>query len=466
MSSTATTAPNLSAPRRVLGLVRLLARPGRQGRAAIALPIVAFCVTTAILLTVVGGTLMFIGDPRAEGEFAETYTYLSLVALLLLAVPTLSLGASAARLSARRRDDRLATLRLLGASSAEVSAITVIEATGIAVAGSLLGVVLYLLLLPIVGLLRFFGEPIGADAVWAGWPAVLVVLGSVAVMSALSAVLGLRRVRLTPLGVRQRAEPTRRPLWLAFAGVAVVVIGAALLTQLSALGNLLGIAAVIGFVLGVFGVGLLVLNLIGPPLVAARGRAMARKAKTPAHLIAGRQLAERPGPSWRPVSGLAMIAFIGVIGGVGLNLATGLQDADNISAEDIALAQDMHTGVLLTLAIAFIMLACSVGVTQAAAVLDDAQLIVGLDRLGVPMPLLERARRITVLTPMRWAAGGGAGAGAILGLPMVGAAAIIAPMSVLVVLATFAAGFALILVAFWSTRPIVGAVRRHPDRAV
>ncbi len=52
----------------VLPLARLLSRPARQGRAAIALPVVAFAVTTALLLVVAGGARMFLVDPRAGAE--------------------------------------------------------------------------------------------------------------------------------------------------------------------------------------------------------------------------------------------------------------------------------------------------------------------------------------------------------------------------------------------------------------
>ncbi|RLV55247.1 FtsX-like permease family protein [Aeromicrobium phragmitis] len=457
--------PPLSGLRRLAALTLLLARPSRQGRAAVVLPLAAFAVTTALLLTVVGGTLMFANDPRAQVEdLGGMYLYMSLVALLLLAVPTLSLGASAARLSARRRDDRLATLRLLGASSRDVSLITVFEATTIAVAGSLVGTMLYGLLLPLLGQLRFFDERIGAGAVWAGWTTVVGVLIAVALMATMSAVLGLRRVRLTPLGVRTRADAPRRPLRWALIGIGVILLGAAGISQLRLIGGAVGMAVMIVFVFVVFGFGLAMLNLIGPPIVAARGRAMARRAKSPSHLIAGKQLAEHSGPAWRRVSALAMIAFIAVVGGVGMSLASALSDGDDVDRAGQLIAADLTTGVLLTLAIAFVMLACSVGVTQAAAILDDAQLIVGLDRLGMPVTMLERSRRIAVMVPMRMAALGGAAAGAVLTLPLMGIAVFVAPMSILVVVSTFIVGFALVGLAFWATRPVVTAVRARPDR--
>ncbi len=455
----------VSGPRRIAGLVTLLTRPSRQGRAAVLLPLVAFAVTTAILLTVVSGTMMFITDDRPGDDFAGGYIVLSLAALLFLAVPTVSLGASAARLSARRRDGRLATLRLLGASTREVSLLTVIEATLIAVAGSLAGVALYGALLPAVAQLRFFGERIGVEAMWPGWVVLVAVPLAVAVLAGLSAVLGLRRVRLTPLGVRQRTDVQRRGLRASVIGLVALGVCALVLSQIGMFTAMLGMAAVIVFVLGIFGAGLALLNVIGPPIIAARGRALARRATTPARFLAGRQLADRPGPAWRRVSGLAMISFVAVIGGVGLAMA-GQLDEDDAMVEQAVFAADMRTGVLLTLAIAFVMLACSVAVTQAAAVLDDAGLIVGLDRLGMPMRTWEQARRTTVLLPMRWAALGGAAGGFLLGLPLMGAAVVLTPTAFLVVGATFLGGFALVRVALSSTRPVVTAVRRAPDRVL
>ncbi|WP_242497580.1 FtsX-like permease family protein [Microbacterium protaetiae] len=440
--------------RRVLTLTALLARPTRQGRAALVLPVVAFAVTTALLLTVVGGTRMFLTDPRATGE--GLYGQLGVLALILLAVPVATLGAAAARLSSRRRNDRLATLRLLGASSAEVSAMTVLEAGATAFVGALAGVAVYALVLPVVGLLPFFGGPIGVAAVWTGWGIVALTVGALTVLATVSAAVGLRRVRLTPLGVRQRTDAApRRVLVIVIATIALGVV-VFVVANLSALGQLLGPAIAIGVLLALFGVAMLIINLIGAPIVAARGRAMARRSRTAAHLIAGRELAAHASTAWRRVSAIAMISFIAVIGGVGVAMA-GLAG----SGSDATLFADVRTGVLVTLAAGFLLLACSVGVTQAASVLEDRALIVGLDRLGMPERQLRRARRLTVLVPLRWAALGGAAVGVALSVPVVGVALIVAPASLAVVAVTFVLGFGLVLAALAAVRPLLTAVRRE-----
>ncbi|KQR88338.1 FtsX-like permease family protein [Microbacterium sp. Leaf179] len=436
----------------VVPLTRLLSRPARQGHAAIALPVVAFAVTTALLLVVAGGARMFLVDPRTadEGGF---YGILAVLALVLLAVPLVTLGAAAARLTSRRRNDRLATLRLLGASGRELWSLTVLEATVIAAAGAVAGVVLYGALLPLVGLLPFFGGPVGIAAVAVDPLLGAAVLAAVVLIGAVSAAASLRRVTVTPLGVRTRSEaPPKKTAAFVTGGILIVGV-VALVSNFSVVGELVGPAVSVAVLLALFAGALGLLNLIGAPIIAARGRAMARRARTAAQLVAGRELAAHAGPAWRRVSGMALVSFIAVVAGSGLAIADVASEAGQIMA-------DIRTGVLVTLGIAFVLLACAVGVTQAASVLEERELIVGLDRLGIPDAELRRARRLTVMVPLRWAAVGGAALGLMLAAPIVGISLLVAPLAVLTIVLTFAAGFALVAAALASTRPIVNGIRR------
>lgn len=436
----------------VLPLTRLLARPARQGRAAIALPVVAFAVTTALLLVVAGGARMFLVDPRAAAEDGF-YGVLAVLALVLLTVPLITLGAAAARLTSRRRNDRLATLRLLGASGRELWTLTVLEATVVAAAGAVAGIVLYGALLPLVGLLPFFGGTVGIASVVVDPLLGGGVLAAVVLIGAGSAAASLGRVAVTPLGVRTRSEaPPRRITALVVGGILIVGV-VALVTNFGLLAELLGPAISLVVLLALFGGALGLLNLVGVPIIAARGRSMARRARTAAQLVAGRELAAHAGPAWRRVSGMALVSFIAVVAGTGLAIADAATEAGPIMA-------DIRTGVLVTLGIAFVLLACAVGVTQAASVLEERELITGLDRLGIPDAELRRARRLTVMVPLRWAAVGGAALGMTLAFPLVGMSLIIAPLSVLTIALTFAAGFALVGAALASTRPIVAGMRR------
>ncbi|GAA3028930.1 FtsX-like permease family protein [Microbacterium dextranolyticum] len=449
-------ARRVGGPARTIGLTVMLARPARQGIAAQLLPVVAFAVTTALLLIVAGGVHMFFTDARAAGDTAMLYQVLSALALVLLTVPIATLGAAAARLSARRRNDRLATLRLLGASVAEVSAMTVLEAATTALAGAIAGVALSVALLPLVELLPFFGGPVGAAALWAG-PAIAAaaVVGVVAIATA-SAAWGLRRVHLTPLGVRRRTDPPRRRTAVLIGGVLALIAVALLAANVNVLAQLWGSAVTIIVLLGLFAGALLLVNVIGAPITAARGRAMARSTSSPARLIAGRELAAHAAVAWRRVSGIAMISFIAVVGGSGASLAT----MGGTEGADVVIFDDMRTGVLVTLGIGFALLACSVGVTQAASVLEDRELIVGLDRLGMPARELDRARSLAVMVPLLWAALGGAAVGGVLAFPFVGATILFAPVSMLIIAGTFVAGILLVRLSLLATRPLVTAMRR------
>lgn len=440
--------------RRLTSLTVLLSRPSRQGSSAILLPLTAFAVTTTLLLTVAGGTRMFLTDPRT-GDAAFMYGVLSVLALLLLAIPTATLGAAAARLSSRRRNDRLSTLRLLGATNTEVSAMAVGEASVVALAGALVGAAAYAAVLPLIGMLPFFGGPAGAAAVWAGWPIVAAAVVGVTLIATLSAAASLRRVRLTPLGVRRRTHaPPRRTAVLVAAGIGIVVVSV-VVAQFSSVAALLAPAAALGLLLALFAGALALVNLIGAPIVAARGRSLARRARSAPQLIAGRELAAHAPTAWRRVSSIAMISFIAVVGGSGIAIA------DLAEAEPgMTLFADIRTGVLVTLGGGFLLLAASVGVSQAASVLDDRDLIVGLDRLGMPPADFARARRITVMLPLRWAAAGGAAVGAVLALPIVGLSLVVAPLSVLVIALTFTAGFGAVALALLASRPLVTAIRR------
>lgn len=442
----------------VLRLTWMLSRPGAQSPATIVLPAVAFAVTTALVLTVLGGALMFW---RWTDETAPLYQMLSVLALALLLVPLGSLGGAAARLSARRRDDRLATLRLLGATPRTVTAMTVLESAAIALLGALAGVVLYLGLLPLVGLIPFGGSPIGAEGVWVGVPVVIGVVVGVSLLAAASAAIGLRAVNVTPLGVRtkQQAPTVHWMRILIGAGVVLVAYGA--LSVLTGLQSMALILVVLGLA---FAAGVGVLGLIGPWVVALIGRGSAKRAKTTERLLAARSILESPKAAWRQVSGVAMTSFVAVVAGTGVALMDVAASGD-IDGESLVLVADIRTGVIITLVASFLMVACSVGVNQASAILDRRDLYISLDRLGVPRETMERARTRAVMLPLRVVALGSAGLGVLLVLPLAGLSMIFAPLSVLVIAGCFAGGIALVWGALRATRPVMGAVLRAPERA-
>ena len=160
----------------------------------------------------------------ARTDSAEYYVTLASVACAVMVVPILTLGGLAARLAASRRDQRLATLRLSGATSGQVVVMTLTEACGQALLGGVLGVLLYAAALPGLARLDFQGRPFTVRELWVGVPVALLVLAAVALLAVVSGLVGLRRVVIGPLGVTARVSPPQLRWWRA-AVVVVVLAG-------------------------------------------------------------------------------------------------------------------------------------------------------------------------------------------------------------------------------------------------
>lgn len=436
---------------RVLRIGWLLARPARAGRSASVLPIVAFAVTSALLLTVLGGAQAFFSW---RGEDAVGYQSLAVIALSLLIVPLISLGGAAARLSARRRDDRLATLRLLGAGTGLVAALTVIEATVLAVAGAVVGIVGYAALVPLVALIPFRGSPLGAAALWLSPLAVAAVIAAMAVIAGLSALLGLRQVVISPLGVRARQNPPRLH-WVRLVAGLVVVAAAIVAVQLAP--SLGGVVIMLAVLAAGFGGTLAVLGLVGPFVLRAFATRHARTAKTASRLIAARTVLESPKAAWRQVGGVAMTSFMAVFAGTGVAVMSTL-GSGSADRATVLLVHDIRTGIILTVAISFLLVACSVAVNQTAGILDRRDLYVGLDRLGMPLTTMDAARRRAVLSPLAIVTIGSAVCAAVVVLPLAGVALVVAPFSLLTVAACLVAGVLIVWLGLVATRPVVRGV--------
>ena len=424
----------------------LLARPGSAGAAASVLPVTAFGIVTALLLTVIGGAQTFW---TWQDDGGVLYQALAVIALVLLVVPLVSLGGAAARLSARRRDDRLATLRLLGATPATVSALAVLESVALALVGAVLGVAVYLAAVPLIGLIPFRGEPLGASGVLLPWWVLAAVPFAIGALAALSAVLGLRQVVISPLGVRTRQEAPRLHWVRMLVGVAVVALAFGIMAVLRVAPSVL---VILGMLALAFGGSLAVLNLVGPWVIRLVARTQARRAKTPARLIAARAVLESPKAAWRQVGGVAMTSFMAVFAGTGVAVLGALGQGD---VESQQLLADIRTGILITVVGSFLMVACSVGVNQAAGILDRGDLYRSLGMLGMPTSTMDAARRRAVMSPLRITAIGSAVTAAVVMLPLTGLSLIIEPVSLLVIAGLLAVGVGIVWLGLVATRPVL-----------
>ncbi|MEU3936605.1 FtsX-like permease family protein [Streptomyces sp. NPDC029044] len=242
----------------------------------------------------------FTGTPLTDGT-GGMYTLLARFSTVLVIVPLLVLAASAARLSVSRRDQRLAALRLIGATPGRIAAMAAAEALLTGAAGAVLGAVGYGLLLPVAASLPLAGGSWFMSDLWIGAPPLLAVVAGVVVLVVASALAGLRQVVVGPLGVARRSRSRGASAVRAVVFVAVVA-AYGWITREYGSDDVVALYA--------FAALFLALTVIGPWLVRLLGRIVTALAKRPATLLAGRRLLDDPKAAWRIVSGLTLAGFV------------------------------------------------------------------------------------------------------------------------------------------------------------
>lgn len=435
----------------------------RRGGIAGVLPIIGFAASTAILATVLGGLTAFLGraaavpegldfsDPRANLPFLLTC---AAVATALLVPSAMGLGSAAAKLSLSRRERDLASMRLVGGTSAQIGTIAVLDVVLQALIGSLAGIGLHLAVTPALTGLDFGLAPFTIGElllpVW-GYPVLVL---AVALLSAFSAALGLLGVVISPLGVARdsrivRMSVIRLAVWV----LLVIGFGAAFQIVPQLAGTADDPLLVTTVVLAVF-MAVLVgsVNLVGPFVVWLAARILAAVAPRPALLVGARRLAADPRAGWRSVSG---VTFGLVIAGFLTLLTIFGRSTDPAEA---ALMTALNTGGYLTLGIAAVLAAVSTGVTQTARVLDQASVYRSQHISGAPIAALQRARMAEIGLPLAIAAiiAGVSAAGLIM--PVLGGAAILGPLVQYLLSALVALG--LVAVSVLVSAPLVARVAR------
>ncbi len=404
------------------------------------LAVLAFAVCTAVLLIVIGGYTAF--DARAAGdEYGEVYTVLAAIATIMLTVPLVTLGGAAARLAIARRDARLAAMRLAGATTSQVGLLTVLDASVQAVTGAVLGVLGSFALVPIVQLVEFQGQPFTyAELLAPGWVYPTVILG-VALIGVMSAGASLRQLAITPLGVAQRhgvrALHWSRLLPLVAVGVVFGVMAKGQDPELMVMAVMLGL-------------GMLVLNVVGPLVMSVIGRISVHTAKDAASVVAARRLADQPKTAWRSVGGVGLASFI-----AGIAAITALIDGEGAQAQ---LAADTATGGVLTLVIAGIVAAVSTGVMQAGRIIDQGPQYRALHLAGASQKVLQRARRRETSVPLVATVALATGAALTFILPIFGVAGIQHIGVVLQYGVSVAVACALVMAGSWLSGRLIPSV--------
>jgi hypothetical protein len=246
------------------------------------------------------------------GTNSNGITLILSVVVAALLFPVLIFIGAATRLSAARREQRFAAMRLVGATPRQISVISTVESAVAAVAGVVAGFGLFFALRAPLAAIPFTGDPFFTSDLSLSLVDVLLVALGIPVAAAVAARLALRRVTISPLGVSRRVTPRPPRAWRAIpllAGMAELGyfayfhdIGAGSHTNT----NVEAVAYLIGVLLVMAG-----LVIAGPWLTMLVSRLTARRATRPAALIAARRLADNPHAGFRAISGLVLAVFVG-----------------------------------------------------------------------------------------------------------------------------------------------------------
>jgi hypothetical protein len=377
------------------------------------------------------------------------------VALVLF--PLLSLVGQAAGVAAKRREHRLAALRLAGATRSQVLLLSAVEQAVLGFLGAIVGLIGYTLISPLIARIPLGGGRWYVHDLTVSWWLVLVVLVAVPALSVISALIGLGRVSITPLGVvRGQTRKATSALRLV-----LLVIGPVMLAIIGTRG------AVLPLVIGI-GMAALAVRIVGPWAVQLIGKLLARTANGPVVLLAGRRLADDPKAAFRPVAALVLSGF--VTGFLALFMPYGLtQDSKDVEFQlytaqgrTVAVAQDarkrltaaglkgevtsadqsvnisvsttdrekvrtvlydmvpdqvpltdaekdqhqagifldLRLGVALLLGLVFVTGAASTAAGAVGTALDQAAPAKALRRSGVPLKVIERSARLAAVVPV------------------------------------------------------------------
>ena len=476
-------------------LWRLFHRPGTRGTAGhtSVLAVVAFAAATTIFLTVLGGVHGFIGRASADhtigcminpgpsncapgtyeawsktletgnrlmihgsghwtaaqsaavmNTYAGGYVLLAGFACMLLIVPFVALAGSAARLAASRRDARLAALRLAGATTAQVTKLTALDAASQALLGSLIGILGYVAVMPLIMLLNFQNRRFTFEELWVGSLALIAVIAGVAVLALASSLITLRRVAITPLGVMQRTSPPLPTKWRVLIFAVIMAVGYMVLSNLQSFARF-GEGTVYAMVFGIIFLCFALVNLVGTWVVTFRAKLRARRPKDAATMIAMRRILDNPKRAWRNVSGVALAVFIAGMTSVCGLVASGINGNVDPLDPSMLYARDISTGGFLTLAFAAVLAAVSSGVMQAGSVYDQVGEYRMLTLEGTDKTTLDKARMMEVITPLNTVVAVSGGCSLLLLFPIM-AAALFRPATLMTLVAGIALCYALIAV--------------------
>jgi hypothetical protein len=288
-------------PGRLVGTIGQQALTGPQ-------ELVIFVGYPAGKLATLPATTLVTSIANGTGKLVWTHYFRDafIIGAIAFLFPILILIGTATRLAAARREERYAALRLVGATSRQIAIISSVDAAVSALLGTLLGIAIFQLVRPALAdsaitSARYFSDQVTPTTT--GY--VLVIIG-VPAASAIAALLALRRVVISPLGVRSRVTPSAptafRPAVLVV-GLVLFILGVAGTNS-----GRISPALLLGLIVIMIG-----LVVAGPYVTAKAAELLREHAGGASPLLAARRLGDNPKLAFRSVSGLVLAVFLGTV---------------------------------------------------------------------------------------------------------------------------------------------------------
>ncbi len=402
-----------------------LAFAGGWGR-----PVLLACCTAVVsgLLLVAVAVLSLPQDPSESlfGVVADPGTRGGYVfGTVLLTLPALLLLHQVVRLGTSSRERRLASLRLAGATPADVRRIGAVEVGMPAFAGAVAGIAVYGLLRVVLGGELSYRETSSApgdrsmvaslrlvpSSVTPTWWQVLAIIVAVTLLGVAVGLLAGRRVVVSPLGVTRRTNRQPPRPW----GAALLLIAGVLI----ALGYVLLYGSASGAVdvlVPLVSIALLVIGAVSltPWVGYVVGRMVATRARTAAVLLAARRLSADPRAAGRAAA---------AVGGIGLVAGGGAALLADLLAASWQVDRFYFIGLAITavaLVVALVTVVGSLTVHSIESLMDHRRSVAAFGALGAPTDLLAQAQRWeTGLVALPMSTGGtlfgAVGLGAVMG---------------------------------------------------
>ena len=372
--------------------------------------IISLTVSSTIAYLVAGGTWMFyqrslrpqdfhvVQETLANGPddpIMSTWVIMALFACAFLVPTIVSLTAQAAVLGASGREKRLATLRLIGLSSGDITRMTMLETAAQAAIGIVLGGFISVLLAPIFSNMKFQDVYIQTSELILPWWGYLTVAVVVFVLAITASVVGMQRVRVEPLGVSRKEMP---PALKYRSAILFVVFTVFTLIMVDRTSMSSGIAAM-AIVAAVVSINVMLINWVAPFLLQVFYRMVSIMPGT-SHFVASQRIAADAKTTWRRS---ASMAFFGVIAGYLVISPVGADGLTAMMSEEpgiFMMFRDLALGGVLTLVFGFVLSAMSVFLGLASQIFEQAHLTRSLHLMGVSRSFYFRTQVFETLGPI------------------------------------------------------------------